>query len=370
MLEKDEQTVEQVELPKNSLSFPAFLTLAGTTAVVAGTLYLTGDEPPPIDGPEHFTIGVGFARGGLGDRSYNDALHDALADYSRSGKFSVELAHYVEGENFSSVRSLVDHGHDIIVGLGPEYRESIFNISREFPNEQFAVVDFVVDSPNVTSFTFDEWGGDFLAGVLTALVTKSNIVGFLGGGENNALDRMEAAWKLGVECIRPDAEMVIKYATGRNDYSGFADPEAGYRLAEEIKTRGADIAYIVAGRTGLGAIEYFKTTNTKTIMTSSDQDYLAPRTIITSRIKNFQTAVDSIYEKLVDKTLVGGETLVFGYAQDGVRLLPLDPDDFDSAEQFREISNKLKLISDSLASGELHKSRSPAPGDCRKLFSD
>ena len=368
MQTNDEQEAEQVGLPKSSLSVPAFLILAGAAVVVFDFLYSTSDDSPYVDGPERFDIGVSFAQGGLGDRSYNDALHDALADYSQMGMFSVELAHYVEGEKFSSVRSLVDHGHDVIVGLGPEYKESIFNISREFPNEHFIVVDFVVDSPNVTSFTFDEWGGDFLAGALSGLATESNIVGFLGGGANNALDRMEEAWKLGVKCVRPDATIVVEYATGRNDYSGFSDPEAGYRLAKKIATHGADIAYIVAGRTGLGAIEYFKTTKTRAIMTSSDQDYLAPNTILTSRIKNFRTVVKALYEKLRDNSLKGGETLIFDYSRNGVELLPLDPNDFDSAEKFEDISEKLQILSRALTSGALNKSLSPAPGECRELF--
>ena len=51
---------------------------------------------------------------------------------------------------------------------------------------QFAIVDAVVKEPNVTSITFKDQEGAFLVGVVAAMTTKSNKVGFVGGMEDSS----------------------------------------------------------------------------------------------------------------------------------------------------------------------------------------
>ena len=59
--------------------------------------------------------------------------------------------------------------------------KSIAKVAEQYPKEQFAIVDTVVEKPNVTSITFKDHEGSFLVGAVAAMTTKSNKVGFVGG---------------------------------------------------------------------------------------------------------------------------------------------------------------------------------------------
>lgn len=51
-------------------------------------------------------------------------------------------------------------------------QDSIEKVAKQYPKEQFAIVDTVVKEPNVTSITFKDHEGSFLVGAVAAMTTK------------------------------------------------------------------------------------------------------------------------------------------------------------------------------------------------------
>jgi basic membrane protein A len=97
-------------------------------------------------------------------------------------------------------------------------QDAMAEVAPQFPDTHFAIVDACVDSPNVACIQFKEQEGSYLVGAIAGLMTKSGIVGFVGGRESDLLKKFEAGYKAGVITTNPSADVLVSY-TGT-----FADP--------------------------------------------------------------------------------------------------------------------------------------------------
>ena len=79
------------------------------------------------------------------------------------------------------------------------------------PDAQFAIIDSVVEAPNVASVMFKEQEGSFLAGVAAALMSESKQIGFVGGMEIPVIERFEAGFVEGVKAVDPDIKVDVQY---------------------------------------------------------------------------------------------------------------------------------------------------------------
>lgn len=210
----------------------------------------------------------------------------------------------------------------MIIALGQEYVQPLATIAHEFPKQRFAILDAEVDAPNVTSITFRELEGDFLAGALSALLSETGTVGFLGGASITPVRRIEHGWRQGVRYINPNARILREYAGDEDDFSAFAKPELGLELSNRMYQQGADVIYAAAGRTALGAIEAANLNGKIVITTGSDQRYLNPDVVATSRTKNMDVAMYTILKELREGTLQPG-TRVLDIKTNGIGLAPL-----------------------------------------------
>ena len=127
-------------------------------------------------------VGLIYDVRGRGDLSFNDA---AYAGAKRaSDEFKLKLTEVNPGQSTDTelaLRRLAKLKYDIIIGVGFRFRDPIHRVAGEFPNVKFALIDEVVDMPNVASLTYRAQEGTFLAGVIAALKTETGKIGFIGG---------------------------------------------------------------------------------------------------------------------------------------------------------------------------------------------
>ena len=69
---------------------------------------------------------------------------------------------------------------------GFSWADALDKIAVEFPDTKFAIIDMVVDKPNVRSVVYKEQEGSYLVGVMAAMASKSKKVGFIGGNGHSA----------------------------------------------------------------------------------------------------------------------------------------------------------------------------------------
>ncbi|TVQ41054.1 MAG: BMP family ABC transporter substrate-binding protein [Spirochaetaceae bacterium] len=261
---------------------------------------------------DELRVGVVFSIGGLGDESFNDAayrgIQQAVEDFDIIFDF-VEPDDVAEMEDHQ--RAFVEAGYDLVIAIGFLQQSGLESVAMDFPDARLAIVDSVIDMPNVASLIFKEHEGSFLVGALAAMMSESGTVGFVGGMEVPVIHNFQTGFEQGVAYADPDVDVLINYA------GAFNDPGRGKELAISQNARGADIVYHAAGGTGMGVFEAAKEGGFYAIGVDSDQDHLAPGTILTSMLKRVDVAVYNIVADLVEGQFSGG-VHAFGVADGGV----------------------------------------------------
>ena len=303
-------------------------------AVIIGCLCLltamSGDgEAQSSDRQRVFYVAMSLGRGGLGDRSFNDAAYQGLQEAQTQYGIRFDAVPFVSEER--SIEELTDfalQGYDVIMGIGFENAPVIETLAKEFPDLQFAIIDSAVTAENVASFVFREQEGDFLMGVLAAMLTKSRKVGFISGVDFEIIRRIEHGFKQGVAYQNDTVDV-------SSDLAGtFVEPAIGKSLALAQYKAGVDIIYNAAGRTGLGIIEAARETGRFVIGTSGDQRYLAPGYVIGNRPKRVDTAVLMVIEEMLNDAFTPGIRSL-GLQEEGLSIGPFDTNIVTDAMQKR-----------------------------------
>ncbi len=115
-----------------------------------------------------------YELGGKADRSFNQAAFNGAEAWKRqSGKPYLEFEISNAAQREQAARRFAQRGANPIVGIGFPQASSIAKVAAEFPRLSFAIIDAVVDAPNVQSFVFREHEGAFLVGMLAAMASKA-----------------------------------------------------------------------------------------------------------------------------------------------------------------------------------------------------
>jgi basic membrane protein A len=252
---------------------------------------------------------------GLGDQNFNDlakrGLDQAAADFGIDPRVieSRDPSTYVP-----NLTAAAEQG-DLTVGVGFLLTEAMDAVAPQFPDDYFLLIDAVSAAENVASVTFRENEGAFLAGVVAGLTTKTNKVGVVGGVEIPPVVRYAVGFEAGVMSVNPEAEVVVSYA------DTFDDPALGKELTLAQYNQGADIAFPVAGRTGIGSFEAAKEKGAGfwVIAADTDQSQLGAEFQLAVATKGVDTAVITVSEQVVNGEFQGGPQSL-GLAEDGVGL--------------------------------------------------
>ncbi len=96
---------------------------------------------------------------------------------------------------------------------------------------------------------FREDQGGYLAGVMAASLSKSGVIGVVGGREDvPPVVRYVNAYKTGAESVNPDIRVLSTYN------ESFTDPNKGASDAQQFMGEGADVVFGAGGQTGSGGV--------------------------------------------------------------------------------------------------------------------
>lgn len=286
----------------------AFTALAGFTAV-------------SVRGAEG-NVAVVFATGGLGDKSFNDAAFEGLKRAEEDLGISFDYAEpsaVAEYETFLN-RFASMGKYDLIISIGFDQADALNTVAGQNPNQKFAIVDSVVDQPNVASFVYAEKERGFLMGVAAGMMTtmtddplinSQKKVGVIGGMKIPLIDGNIAGYIAGAKYVDPDIKVQHSYV------GSWADPGKGKELAVSMIENGVDVVWQAAGRSGLGVINAAKENDVYAIGADSDQGYLAPEHVLTNGMKFVNNTVYQSIQGVLNDNLNMG-TNVLGVAEKGL----------------------------------------------------
>ena len=304
------------------MKFKKLVALSLTMIMSAGILVGCGSNGESASNDEKITVGMITDVGGVNDQSFNQTSWEGLQAVQKElGEDKVEVK-YLESKQDAdyvpNIEQFVDEETDLIIGIGYKLADAIEQAAKNYPEQQFAIVDESYENQpeNVTSLIFEGNVAGYLVGLVAGKMTETNKVAFIGGMESVVLKEFEVGYIAGVKDANPDAEVLVQYA------NSFSDSALGKSIANAMISKGVDIVFPCAGAAGTGAIEAAKEANKMAIGVDKDQNDLAPNNVITSAMKNVNIAVADLVKALADGTYKAGEVKMSTLATGGVGLAP------------------------------------------------
>ncbi|WKA53489.1 BMP family lipoprotein [Planococcus shixiaomingii] len=289
--------------------------------------------------------------GGVDDKSFNQSAWEGLQQYGEEnglkkgdGGFDY-LQSASDADYNTNLNNLIRRDFNVVFGIGFLMEGAVKEIAEQQPKAQLAIIDAVVEAPNVASVLFKEQEAAYLAGVAAALMTETKKVGFVGGMDIPVIERFEAGFLEGVAAVDDTIEVDVQY-TG-----AFDKAELGKTTANRMYSGGADIVFHASGATGNGVFTEAKErkeadpeANIWVIGVDADQydegQVGDANVTLTSALKEVDQAVIDISNKAKDGKFPGGETVVYGLAEDGVGLADsrgaIPEDKMAKIEEFKE----------------------------------
>jgi basic membrane protein A len=265
---------------------------------------------------QDFAPAIIFDMGGKFDKSFNEAAYAGAERFKKeTGTAYREYEITNETQREQALTNMVKRGGSIIVSVGFAQRSALEIVAKQNPDKKFAIIDSVVDLPNVQSIVFKEQEGSFLVGMLAAMASKTGKVGFVGGMDIPLIRRFALGYEEGAKYVNPSVE-VFQNMTGTTP-AAWNDPTRGGELARGQFSRGADVVFAAAGATGIGVLQAAKDQGKLSIGVDSNQNHLHPGSVLTSMVKRVDNAVYETFKTAKAGTWKPG-ILVLGLAEDGV----------------------------------------------------
>ena len=279
---------------------------------------------------------------GIGDESFNDL---ALEGGQRAAEeLGIEF-NVLESQTAADyVRNLTDAAEtsDLTVAVGFLLQDALTEVSAQYPDKYFAIIDAVVEGDNVASYIFREQEGAFLAGVLAGLTTTTGVLGYVGGIRIPPVMRYEVGYVAGIRSVNPGAEILIAYA------DDFENPTLGKELSLAQYNNNADIVLAAAGRTGIGTFDAAKEKGQGFFVIAADQDQseLGAEFQLAAVLKKLDTGVYEACEMVLNNAFEGGPRDI-GIAEDGVGL------GFYHQSVSQDVQNTINAYAAAIASGQI-----------------
>ncbi|WP_354640937.1 BMP family lipoprotein [Kitasatospora camelliae] len=326
----------------------------GMASLAACGAKSTDNTSASASGGSGLKIGMAYDIGGRGDQSFNDSaargLDQAKAELGATVFEAEAKTGEAETDKEQRLKDLVTNGYNPIIAVGFVYQGAVEKVAKDNPNVKFAIIDSAspTQPSNVTSLTFTEEQGSYLAGVAAASKSKSGTIGFIGGVQSELIKKFEAGYVAGAKSINPNINVLTTYLTTPPDFSGFNDPGKGKQAAQGQLDKGADVIYAAAGSSGNGSIEAVATAGKWAIGVDSDQASQPAlskykNNILTSMVKNVNVAVFDYSKSFKDGNPITG-VKVFDLKGNGVSLAT-------TGGHIDDIKAKLQSATDAITSG-------------------
>ena len=273
--------------------------------------------------------------GQLGDKSFNDSANEGVMEIAESLGCETRVIEVGRDQTKwePTFQYLAEEGeYDVIISNGSSSIETIQKVAEEFPEQKFVAFDCTIETdkyPNLYAISYKQNEGSYLAGVLAALVTKSdmenaneeNKIGFIGGSEHPIITDFLVGYIAGAKSVDPDIKVYVSYI------GSWDDTAKGKETAIAQYNQGVDIIFPAAEQAGLGCVEAAVEMGKYIIGVDSDQSMLfagvdedKANVILTSVLKNVGDSLVRMANMEIEGTVPWGSYEELGIAENGAGL--------------------------------------------------
>jgi basic membrane protein A and related proteins len=255
--------------------------------------------------------------GSITDGTFNAAAYQGLKEAEK--KYSIKVSHQENTSPAEMENALANYardGYDVVIGHGFQFAEAATNVHKRFPKTWFIVnAAKVAEAPNLASVD-NRWGDvGYIGGAIAALYSKSGTLGYVGAIPVPVIQEYQEGFSSGAKHEKPEIKVLDAYV------GSFSDVAKGKEVALSLIERGADVITVIGNEITIGAVQAAKEKHAYVISTTFDSAAIAPDTIITSVLVNFNVNIDLAVRKVIDKS-IEPKNYLLGLNEGGLALAP------------------------------------------------
>ena len=280
--------------------------------------------------------------GAINDQSFCQSGYEGLVGLGEIG-FETAFVEQVPATDYEqAIRNFAEQDCDFILAHGGEFSDPIKNVADEFPELQFGCVNCTMTAENLATAASNDEQLAFLTGVLAAKMSKTGIVGYIGGMEISPTLRHELGFRQGAEFAGAKC-----LSTFTGDFVDIA--KAKEATLSQIE-QGMDVNYFYLNLAGSGVLEACKE-DAKCLVIGSiiDQSAGYEDVVIGTAMQN----TGALYVGMGELFLKGeleGKAYLFGIENDDIariadlRNVPEDVEKYLDEVKEQLISGEIELI--------------------------
>jgi basic membrane protein A len=218
--------------------------------------------------------------GSVADAAWNSGAYRGLQRIHDSLHLAVShVEARTPAEQDEALRAYAVQGYDLVFANGFEFQGPAERVSAQYPKTVFIVISGQRVRGNVAPLIFRLEEASYLAGMIAGGLTKTNILGFVGGIELPPIKSAYLGWMNGARAVNPRIQ-------GREIYlNTFDDPAAGREAALALIRAGADMFHHNADAAALGLFQASKEhPGVYVFGANADQSALAPDRVVGSAV--------------------------------------------------------------------------------------
>ncbi len=284
--------------------------------------------------------------GSIQDADYNTIGYIAMEEVGK--KFGIKPAYSQKVAVPDAQRVLeeyINDGYNLIWAHGAQFNGAVFRIVEKYPDVTFIIegdAPLKKKYPNVYMLGRDYYKGFYVLGLVAALKTKTNNIGYIGGLELPfTYGEMNAVYQA-LQKYNPKAKLHYIYV------GDFNDPLKTRQAAEALMRKGCDVLLSAVNLGNFGLYNALKKAKKPVFFTgtyTSKKKY-APKHYLTSDLFNFVPPMVKAIENIKKGVRSGYFPMEFGENKGRFVEFPVNnvPD---------SVNNIAKEVANKIASGDI-----------------
>ncbi|TFG46822.1 MAG: BMP family ABC transporter substrate-binding protein [Gemmatimonadales bacterium] len=238
------------------------------------------------EAPAPFRVAL-ITPGSIADAAWNSGAFTGLGQIHDS--LGVPISHVearTPAEQEEALRTYAAQGYDLIFGHGFEFQSPAERVSADYPAVVFIITSGERVQGNVAPLIFRLSEASYLAGMVAGGLTKSNVIGFVGGVELPPVREASEAWVAGARAVNPEVQSRTTYL------NNWDDAALGREAARALIRVGADMLHHNADAAAIGVFQAAKEAPGVYLFgANADQTELAPSRVVGSAVIDLPRAL-------------------------------------------------------------------------------
>jgi len=266
--------------------------------------------------PSTFKVAL-LTPGPISDHSWNGGAYEGLVRIHDSLGASIShIQTKTPAEFEENFRQYGAQGYDLVFGHGFEFQDAALRVGPDFPKTIYVATSGDHAAGNVAGMVFAFEDPSYLAGLVAGAMTKTGIVGTIGGTELPPVKSSFAAFEKGVHASNPKVKLLSSFI------GNWDDAAAGKEQALAQIAQGADLIFQNADAAGLGIFQAAREKKGVWVFGSnSNQNAVAPDVVIGSVVIDLPHAFLTVAREVKDKRFTP-RVIELGTASDVVTYVP------------------------------------------------